>query len=616
MADFTALAATSETLRTLLRDRMELPATVTRSSVRITVSTPTQADDANVGAAEDARINLFLYRVTENADLRNQHIAGQASPGAYGIPPLGLDLHFLVTGYGATMEESFPSELRAQQMLGSAMRVLHDHPVITEDMVTRNDPVGRPILDPVLRDSTEQVKLLLSPVDLEDLSKVWTALTLRYRLSVGYVLSVVRIESQRRSLPPRLVGQPPAGGPRILVASFRRPRIEELLVSRDGGAGSPAPYARVGDRVTVGGSNLTDGPAVVWLDDISVEMEVSDREQLAFDVPDDPRLRVGAHPVRVEARVEGSTAPGISSNTAVLTVVPRVDGVTATVDAAARSLEVHGARLYDDRHEGETLVGDAVVAKERYTSADEDTIAMVLPDSLPDSHCTVLVSGELSPFPALTPAPEIRVVIGALPVTRVTLARRPTSLEEAATLLQAALRRASSAPSFAAARVTVLGQSLAIVPGGLRDQVTVENDASARDLRLTTARGAATRQAYLSGSLRPFPVLSAHAPSLSFHIAGAEHDASLPSVPQQLGAAAAALQSAIRSADSEPPFADARVSTLGDQLLLLGGSDPVRAAASAADPATAAELQLRAPYPVRVRVGGLENLEPASVVLP
>jgi hypothetical protein len=75
------------------------------------------------------------------------------------------------------------------------------------------------------------------------------------------------------------------------------------------------------------------------------------------------------------------------------------------------------------------------------------------------------LSGVLRPFPALAAAaPALRLTCGG--DTRVaTLASRPTSLEEAAALVQAAVRAADAAAAFAQARVAVLGDQLLLLPG-------------------------------------------------------------------------------------------------------------------------------------------------------
>src|SRR5262249_2270399 len=134
----------------------------------------------------------------------------------------------------------------AQFILGSAMRVLHDVPIITESVTTQRAPSGAPVLHQSLRDEFEQVKVSLEPLTLEDISKVWTALALKFRLSAAYVVNVVQLESRRARLFPRPVGQPlspvipplptdaPSPGPMVYVLTIQTPTITEVRVIRAG----------------------------------------------------------------------------------------------------------------------------------------------------------------------------------------------------------------------------------------------------------------------------------------------------------------------------------------------------------------------------------------------
>src|SRR5437868_9157228 len=126
MSSFLAIGGTSATLQALLRDRMELPAGMVRTDLLVTVSTPQPEDDTQ--AAEPTRVNLFLYRATENGALKNQMIPGEGHPSEYGHPPLSLVLHYMLTAYGATDDNGLVNETRTPFLLGSAMPVLHHHP--------------------------------------------------------------------------------------------------------------------------------------------------------------------------------------------------------------------------------------------------------------------------------------------------------------------------------------------------------------------------------------------------------------------------------------------------------------------------------------------------------
>src|SRR5262245_11039594 len=164
MANFTAMAACSSTLRTLLRDRMEDP-------VDITIAPP----DITVTGISGRRLNLYLFQVAENASLKNQEIPGQGHPADYGHPPLSLDLSYLVTAFGAN-ETNPDADLQAQQILGDAMRVLHDFPVITDNLHIDGNPASPLILDTALVGEFERLKVTLQPATADEFAKIWSAM--------------------------------------------------------------------------------------------------------------------------------------------------------------------------------------------------------------------------------------------------------------------------------------------------------------------------------------------------------------------------------------------------------------------------------------------------------
>ncbi len=98
-----------------------------------------------------------------------------------------------------------------------------------------------------------------------------------------------------------------------------------------------------------------------------------------------------------------------------------------------------------------------------------------------------------------------------------------------------------------------------------------------------------------SGSLALFPVLSSATPTLAVTIgAVGPRNVVLGSVPATLAQARDQLQAALRAADADPGFANARVVIAGNRLVVLPGvAGEVLIAAAAADP-TATELRLDA----------------------
>ena len=180
VSDFTGVQAVTATIRQILQQRMEEPVPVT-----------TAPPDVEVPNVDRPLANLFLYMVEESPTLKNQDLPGMVGPMSLGQPPLSLDLHYLVTGAGPDPNDDRGSH----RVLGDVMLTLHEHPIVAKD---------DPLLDPVLQNEVELLKITMEPLDVEGLSKIWTATTAPLRLSVGYKVTVVQLESTQ----PRSVAKP------------------------------------------------------------------------------------------------------------------------------------------------------------------------------------------------------------------------------------------------------------------------------------------------------------------------------------------------------------------------------------------------------------------------
>jgi hypothetical protein len=296
------------------------------------------------------------------------------------------------------------------------------------------------------------------------------------------------------------------------------------------------------------------------------------------------------------------------------------------LNTVPRLLTIAGERLFLEALTGETLTGSAVIAKAAYLSANPTQIVVPLPDTLPAWPVQCLISGSLAPFPNLTGALDMQVTVGTDGPHIATLATTPLMLSQAARELQTALRNAPGGGSaFQGARVaaTTGGSQLLIVPGGLGGAVvtTIANNAPstiADQLRLSAGGGGTLVQAYLSGELAPFPVITSSQPAVNLTIGGVTHPITLASRPLTLVDAAVMLEAAIRSAGPEAAFANAQMTTVANQLLLVPGAagDVAFAPVAGVDETTAAELQLHVRYLVRVRVNGAESIDDVSVELP
>lgn len=272
MSASTAIGMIGESLKTLLEEEMA-----------VTPSAPVSllAPDEN---GPQRRINLFLYKVQENSFFKNKDWeVSQSDPNQITPPPLSLNLYYLLTPHAVNDAQN--GNVAAHEILGDAMRVLHQFPVIPNEH-----------LAPGLVDSREQIKIIQVPVDMDELSKVWSTFSTPFRMSVAYEISVVQLDQAddtTRDMPTRVstVGVPD------IIATHRLPRVNAIEP-----LSGPA-----GTVVTISGDNLGGWRACV---DIGTE-RVMDGDEISgnsIDVTVPPTLSGGFHRVRVDiSRLHRST---------------------------------------------------------------------------------------------------------------------------------------------------------------------------------------------------------------------------------------------------------------------------------------------------------------------
>ena len=218
MGSYDIIAAVSRTLQTLLQDRMVTGAAVT-------VAPP----DQTITGFDGARVNLYLIQVIENPALKNDDGPLRGHPAAYGRPPLSLNLRYMLTSH-ADSEVQPASDITAQEILGDAMRVLHMFGSRLDGLTQINlapPELEEPVLDLELREEFERVKVTLVPVTLEDVTKIWSALSEEnFRRTLIYEVTVVQIENTELT---RVA--PPVEERRVFASFPRRPTIERVFVT-------------------------------------------------------------------------------------------------------------------------------------------------------------------------------------------------------------------------------------------------------------------------------------------------------------------------------------------------------------------------------------------------
>jgi hypothetical protein len=260
MSNALAIAAVTATLMKELNDELNRGDDELAMNVTVTALSP---DRARNGVGQSNQLNLFMYQTALDAGWRNRSLPQQNRPSESGRPPLALQVNYLVTAYG---EESPPDdEIRAQCVLGSAMRWFHDHPILARaDIVYALKGAG--LLG--AQDLDRQVdSVRFTPIELstEEMSKLWTTFQTQYHLSVAYQASVVLIESKQPSRAPLPVLRrgPDDRGP--VADSAGLPILDAVRLPRNMPAaqlgeprvsGNQVPPDLRGDSVTLTGRGL------------------------------------------------------------------------------------------------------------------------------------------------------------------------------------------------------------------------------------------------------------------------------------------------------------------------------------------------------------------------
>ena len=293
MSNALAIAGVTAVLRDRLNDGLvnHNITGVIGSTVTVSVQPPDRVVPGE--GTESSQLNLFLYRATPNIGWRNEGLPSRDPSGRQRLtnPPLALDLHYLISAYSG-------GDLHAEILLGYAMQLMHEFPVITREMIeTALDPspdVGldlppalRALADCGLADQVEQLRIMPQFLDTEEMSKLWTAAQASYRPSAAYHVSVVLIEAEeptRAALPVLSRGEVDLVSGRdrgvVVVPDLIPPLPTITAVIPDG----KQPVVRLDEPVTLEGHHLNGASREIHLRNERFEVD----ELLPASGPDVP----------------------------------------------------------------------------------------------------------------------------------------------------------------------------------------------------------------------------------------------------------------------------------------------------------------------------------------
>lgn len=173
MARYSAIAATSEAILGLLQSA------AVGSEFDGVQFAHYQASDLESPMSEG--VSLYLYRITVSANRNLPPPLGR--DGRRYRPPIPLDLHFLVTAWAG-------DAIKQQRLLGFAIRVLEDTPVLPAGVLNQHGP------EPDVFRPAETVELVFELLSVQDAGYVWDVAQTKEQPSATYVARMVEIESE------------------------------------------------------------------------------------------------------------------------------------------------------------------------------------------------------------------------------------------------------------------------------------------------------------------------------------------------------------------------------------------------------------------------------------
>lgn len=297
------IAAVTQVLRDLLNNGMidHNVSDAVQGNVTVTAWPPDKLDTTM--DKEVSQLNLFMYQVTLNQGWRNVALPSFNQKGErVSNPPLGIDLHYVLSAYGSR-------ELHTDILLGYGMQIMHETMVLDRDAIRRSiappsllDAGNLPdslkkLSTSELADQVELIKITPELLNIEDISKLWTAFGAKYRPTVAYKASVVLIES-RKSTKQGL----PVLQRKLYVNPFKQPVIEKIM--SQSAIGAPIVEEQKilkGYRVFLIGNQLAHEAAGVSIDGVAVDEIATnlliEDTQASLDLP--ASLSAGLHEIQM-----------------------------------------------------------------------------------------------------------------------------------------------------------------------------------------------------------------------------------------------------------------------------------------------------------------------------
>ena len=187
---YLAVGSVTKSIAALLTSKLNKPPLMGVGATFTVTTLPPDDDRVN----DQTGVNLSLYRIHENPCTKNMGWRGtKTAPLSNSKPPLSLILSYLLTAYVQKAGGTSQDDITTHQLLGNAMAILHDYPVLNDIHDADFDASVDTQFAPELRESFEKIKISILPTSMEEFAHIWTGFGKAYRLSIAYRVSLVEI---------------------------------------------------------------------------------------------------------------------------------------------------------------------------------------------------------------------------------------------------------------------------------------------------------------------------------------------------------------------------------------------------------------------------------------
>jgi hypothetical protein len=340
------------------------PASLLSTGPGITAKSP---DLITTGPDEAPQLNLFMYYASLNPSLRNEGLpSASASGGRLSNPPLALNLHYLISAYGATQYDP-------EILLAWAMQVFHDTPVLPRQsiqdaltgLLTNTTTEAQLIGHSTLANQVELIRITPEALTTEEIYRLWTAFKTSYRPTTSYRISVVIIQGTQS-----FTSNLPVQRRTVSALPLTPPIIDNII---------PV-VATAGQLITITGSNfLGDSPADTLVSFDSAQglaPAFTQGNKLQIALPS--MLRAGTRLIRVQRNVtfpySTMSRPGFSSSSAAFQLAPVIQGSSPFAATQGTTFAVRLTPNVGRTQQATLYIGDTAIPLDERPTTDPDSV--------------------------------------------------------------------------------------------------------------------------------------------------------------------------------------------------------------------------------------------------